>query len=228
MVIGDLESVLRLGPATLVNKDDWEQKHSDTLAHFVQVHRQIAESSWYHSGCRFTMSGGHVTGSNFSDLEAFVYAAVYFRQLLSEKDRLFFDACETYGRFVGNPVKAAWVDAEREGLVAAWSGACFFVPDHSAQTVFDAFLYGSFLLHHIPKARKKHVDAFKAVISGVPRERLLYGLNGSLLAVFNYVAHVAAVVSQDFSSWSNAGLVPAPDLTWHKSLFRVATEGTPG
>jgi hypothetical protein len=221
IILGQPETVLRIGPCILLRAGEWEQGYSDTLAHFLQVQRQIGESSWFKSDCTYTVSGGKVTDRGFPDLESFVYAAVYFRQLCSERDHLFIDACDCYTRFVDSPAKVAWVNAERERFLSSWRKPGLHIKTHTTEELFHAFLYGAYLLHSIPMAREKHKNAFKAIIAGYSREQVQFELHGSLRQLFNHVANVAVVISQDFAQWVATGQVPKPDVMWHKSLFEA-------
>src|SRR5262245_14318868 len=96
IIIGDTGSILRHGPARMKNPSTWTQMDSDIIAHFIQVHGQIAKSRWARAKVSFTKQGETLTNAEFPEFEDFVYAAVYFRQLILKKDQLLNDAIERY------------------------------------------------------------------------------------------------------------------------------------
>lgn len=223
IVAGDPHTVLQLGPAGLRPDGAWTQQDSDTLCHFFQVHGQIARSSWLEQECRISDSGGRPAG-RFPELESFVYAAVYFRQLFSGKDRLFSDACERYVRVVDSRSKAAWIHREKESALANWRSPGLFITSYSTEAVFDAMLYGTHLLHSLPRTWKEHREAFRDILANTPRERMLFELHASLREMLNHVSNVSIVMFQDFSRWLSCGIVPAPDVMWHESVFAAGGE----
>ncbi|MFQ5734807.1 MAG: hypothetical protein ACE5KM_22975 [Planctomycetaceae bacterium] len=225
IVLGEPKTVLSLGPAELRATADWHQDDSDTLAHFIQVHWQIAESSWLKDDCNFTSCGDN-TGGRFPDLESFVFVAVYFRQLFSDRDHLFSDACECYVRAVDSPVKAAWVNKEKERCLSAWNEPGLFINNHSREEVFNAMMYGAHLLHSLPSTWKRHRDAFRDILANTPRHKMLFEIHGALRTMLNYVNDVAVVAYQDFAHWLDKGDAPAPDVMWHESVF-VSETGDP-
>ncbi|MGD9855845.1 MAG: hypothetical protein AB7U20_12945 [Planctomycetaceae bacterium] len=210
--------MLQLGPVGLKSSAGWTQEDSDTLAHFIQVHAQISRSSWRKQKVTFNSCGEETSGT-FPDLESFVYVAVYFRQLFSDKDRLFEDACDRYIRAVDSPVKAAWIHKEREAGLNHWASPGWMVPTHTTEDLFNAMLYGAHLVHSLPTTWKKYRDAFRDIMNNTPREKLLFEVHGSLLTALNYVAGAAAVMYQDFAEWLHTGSAPLPDIMWHESVF---------
>jgi hypothetical protein len=72
----------------LQDRGDWTQVDSDVPAHFIQVNRQIRGSRWYAVKNRFKMQGDQLLEAECPDLEQFVFAAVYFRQLFAKGDQL--------------------------------------------------------------------------------------------------------------------------------------------
>ena len=66
IVFGDPRTILRLPPAGMKSPASWTLTHSDTVAHFIQVHAQIAQSRWY--AADVTMYGANFQpGSPYAD-----------------------------------------------------------------------------------------------------------------------------------------------------------------
>lgn len=221
IIIGDARSVLRIGPVPLKHRGDWHQRDSDLFAHFIQVNRQISKSRWSAAECRFKRQGGRLLEASFPDIEEFVYAAVYFRQLFSRSrsDQLLRNVCERYQHFVSHAGKSIWVAKEQESFAQVLSRPTFMLPDYSAEALVEAFMYGASIFHGIPNEQCPKRKNFRKIIADHDRELVLYALHTSLKQLQNHVSAIAAVVYQDFSNWIPDNNLPLPDVMWHHNLF---------
>src|SRR5579862_4971380 len=219
IALGDVRTVLRLPPSPFNNRNGWAQKKSDILAHFLQVSALLSNSSWMKSPCTFTIQGDKVLKSQFASGEAFVYAAVYFRQLYAD-DSLFLEACRIYQEHSGDPAKVFWVKEELESFRRTLAGDCIFsairIP---LRDLIDAFLYGALLFHGPNKAFKIHRRLFQSVITGHLREEILYSLNMGMTGLCSHASGVAMVLHKDMAHWQHSGWIPAPNVWWHSRLF---------
>jgi len=223
VILGNVRSVLQLGPSSLRNKGRWEQKHSDTLAHFLQVHGQIANSSWLKEKCNLKIIGDNIE-SEVPSLEQLIYVSVYFRQLYSERDRLFKDACDTYMNFVENEAKQQWVMYEKKCFLGGLNGPPMFPPGGkvSSKEIIEVFLYGALIIHSNKSNREADKEKrrfFKKLLGEWGKEKLVFSLNGCLKQLYNHVATVAPVIYQDLAYWQRTEKIPAPDIQWHKRVF---------
>lgn len=221
VIVGDANSVLRMGPVALKNRGDWQQRDSDLFAHFIQVNRQISKSRWSAADCRFRRQGDRLLEASFPDIEEFVYAAVYFRQLFSRSrsDQLFRNVCDRYQHFVQSPVKSIWVAEEHAAFARTISGPVFMLPDYTAEQLIEAFMYGASIFHGIPMEQCPKRQNFRRIIADNDREMVLYALHASLKQLQNHLSGVAAVIYQDFSNWIPDNSLPLPDVMWHHNLF---------
>src|SRR6266568_6962335 len=143
IITGDTRSILQYGPAPMKNQAAWTQMDSDIIAHFLQVQSQIAKSRWRRAKVSFSTQGAKLIEAEFPDFEDFVFAAVYFRQLIAEKDALLDDAVDRYLSFLDCGARHAWIDDERRSFNQKLEGKCFIMlPDHRVRELFDAFMYG--------------------------------------------------------------------------------------
>lgn len=212
------------GPAPMRNIGDWQQRDSDHFAHLIQVSRQISESRWSNSEARFTSQGDKTIDAEFPDIEAFVYAAVYFRQLCTRPDSLFENVSDRYMHFVDYPGKLCWVAQEKERFLNAWRSPAFMLPEFTIEQLLRAFMYGASILHSIPHDRSDSKKHFHQLVANYERAKVLYALNSALKQLQNHVSALAAVVYQDFAHWLNRYSLPLPDVIWHFSLFHCQTE----
>lgn len=220
VIVGDPSTVLRLGPAEMKNHEQWGQFDSDIFAHFLQIHKQLVESQWSESDCRFGTQGGEVTDSSFPALEDFVFAAVYFRQFTAHKDKLLDEVVDRYCRFCSCQKRNSWVKKEQEEFQNVLSGDAFFLDGHSVQDVFDAFLYGAALVHKSPHLRSADRARFLELYDNTsPREKLFYSLHMSLKSLLRHIENVAIVLHRDFAYWLNEYDLPRPDVRWHDRLL---------
>src|SRR5579872_615317 len=221
IILGDVNCVLRLPKAPLRDRSDWTQLDSDILAHLIQVQSQIHHSRWNKADIRFESQGGQVLDHSFPPFEDFVFAAVYIRQLIAEKDRLLEDAVTRYCKFVECQVRPAWVMHELESFKNILTRDAFMLPGYTAREVFDAFIYGAGLLHKIPKEADAKRKRFLELYDKQPRYRLLYSLNGSMRMLMNHVGSITMVIYRDYSHWLQDYSLPLPDTRWHARLFDI-------
>lgn len=224
IILGELDGIRRLPKAPLRNPANWTQMDSDILAHLIQVQSQIHHSRWNKSDIRFTVQGGELQNNSFPEFEDFVFAAVYFRQLIARKDSLLKDAVTRYCRFVDCQIRPAWVQHELKSFNNALKRDAFMMPGYSLRDLFDAFMYGAALMHKIPSVGDPKRQRFLDIFDKQPRHRLLYSLNSSLKVLMNYVGNVTVVIYRDYSHWLNDYCLPRPDTRWHNKLFEIKSD----
>jgi hypothetical protein len=156
--------------------------------------------------------------------EQFVYAAVYFRQLMLKKDSLLTDAAERYCGHTACPVRQFWINHEvqqfRSGLAAA--PVLLQVEGLTLSKLFDAFLYGAGLIHIFRDVGNEDRKLFLSLYDDRPnRAKLLYALNTGLRLLLIPVGNVALIIEQDFGDWLNRHSLARPDVRWHDRLFDV-------
>jgi len=227
IVKGDLGTVLRLPPSAFIKRQDWTQKKSDIVAHFIQVSGQISRSTWAKSPCTFTVQGGKVLKSEFASTEAFVYAAVYFRQLYAE-DKLMSQACDIYANHAGDTQKVVWIRNELTTFNSTLAGGCIFYRDLPLRDLMDAFLYGALIMHGPNKASRKHRQRFQSIITNSPREEVLFELYNGLKSLSACASKVASVLYRDIAHWQQNEWIPAPEVWWHYELFGTAIPESTG
>jgi hypothetical protein len=220
IIAGNFKSVLQLGPSPMRNKDAWQQKDSDTLAHFLQVNRQIAKSRWLKEKCTLT-SKGSKTDSQVPSFESLVYVSIYFRQLFPDDDKLFSAACNTYKRYVANEAKIIWVKCEKKSFLAILKEKPLFAStaEGTNANLIDAFLYGALLFHTVEKVETHKRTMFKTLLKDLGRDKLVFSLNACLRQLYNHVGAVAPVIHQDFAHWQNHENIPRPDILWQEQIF---------
>jgi hypothetical protein len=228
IILGDPNGILRLPKAGLRNPGDWTQLDSDTIAHLIQVQRQIQQSRWNKADVRFTTQGGKLLDHAFPEFEDFVYAAVYLRQLIAKKDSLLEDTAKRYCRFVDCQIRPAWVQHELAAFKRTLDGPTFMLPGYTVRELFDAFMYGAALLHKIPDVGDAKRQRFLDIYDKQPRHTVMYALHMSLKTLMNPVGGVVAVVYRDYSHWLHDYGLPLPDTRWHDRLFQIKADAEPG
>jgi hypothetical protein len=221
IILGDPNSVLRLPKASLLNSIDWTQLNSDILAHLTQVQSQIQRSRWNKAEVRCVLKGGQYLDHSFPEFEDFVYAAVYFRQLIAQNDSLLKDAVTRYCRFVDCQFRPPWVQDELAAFDRGLNAKAFRLPGCTVHELFDAFMYGAVLLHKIPRVGDSKRQRFLDIYDKQPRHIVLYALHMSLKKLMNHVGRVTVVIHRDYSHWLQDYGLPRPDTRWHNKLFEI-------
>jgi hypothetical protein len=221
IIFGEPNGILRMPKAHLRSPSDWTQLDSDIFAHLIQVQSQIRHSRWNKSEVSFTVQGGKLLDYSFPPFEDFVFAAVYFRQLIAQKDSLLEDAVTRYCRFVDCQVRSTWVQHELASFNDALASDLLMVPGYTMRELFDAFIYGAGLMHKIPRVVDRKRQNFLDIYDKQPRHMLLGALNMSLKTLMNYVGKVTVVIRRDYSHWLHDYGLPRPDTRWHNKLFEI-------
>jgi len=206
----------------------WTVTDSDTIAHFIQVHAQIRSSRWYAGDIKFTTQGGQLLEGQFPDLEQFVFAAIYFRQLFAKDDQLLKGAVECYRKFVDCQIRPFWVSKEQESFEAALGGTAWPLTGYTVRELFEAFLYGAGLFHKFPGPNSEKRIQFLRLYDNEQRHTVFFALHGSLRSILNHVGNLAVVIRRDFSHWQNTYSLPLPDVRWHDRLFNLERPLPPG
>lgn len=126
VILGDVDSVLRLSVCDPVNVKDWSEGTANTIAQFLDIVERICNSRWYRRPPVFTFeieSGGDSTkfpsAADSKLLEAVFPNAsetqsvlAYFRQLHGG-DRLLTRTCEAFIRNCGDERKTFWMTEKK-------------------------------------------------------------------------------------------------------------------
>jgi hypothetical protein len=227
IILGEPEGILGLPKAALRSPGGWTQMDSDILAHLIQVHSQIQHSRWNKANVHMTVQGGQVIEHSFPDFEDFVFAAVYFRQLIAKNDSLLKDAVSRYCGFVDCQIRPAWVLHELTAFVSALDGAAFMMPGYTVRELFDSFLYGAALLHKISPVGDAKRKRFLDIYDNQPRHALLYSLNTSLGLLMKPVGNITQVIHRDYTHWLHDYGLPPPETRWHNKLFEIKAPAQP-
>jgi len=219
IVLGDPRGILALAPAGLKNRANWTQADSDVLAHFIQVNQQIRGSRWHATKNTFKIQGDQLLEAECPDLEQFVFAAAYFRQLFAKRDQLIKAAVDCYCKFVDCPIRPSWVRHEEQCFFGALDGTAWPLTGYTVREVFEAFLYGAGLLHRLPGENDDKRKRFLQLHDTEKPHRVLFALNGSLSTLGSSVSKLAVVIYRDYAHWQHTYGLPLPDVRWHDRLF---------
>jgi hypothetical protein len=219
IALGDPKGILALPAAGIKNRADWTQADSDVLAHFIQVNQQIRGSRWHAAKNSFKIQGGQLLEAECPDLEQFVFAAVYFRQLFAKRDQLLKTAVDCYCKFVDCQIRPWWVRHEEQCFNGALDGAAWPLTGYTIREVFEAFLYGAGLLHRLPSENDDKRKRFLQLHDTEQPYRVLFALNGSLSTLGSSVSKLAVVIYRDYAHWQHTYGLPLPDVRWHDRLF---------
>ena len=209
IIMGNPQSVTRLGPAGVKEADQWTVETANTFAQFFQVVDHIAVSRWYQSPASITLVDGRgIVHSAFPSVESALGILLLLRQLYSSdpKDDLLNRACGAYLRHADHLGKSGWVRAEKDGFnehlkrpppLPGMDVSC------STRELLDVFLYGAGLVHSRGKDGRKQ-EGLHAMLRSSPREKLVMAFHASMKCLFSHALKLYPVMKQDFLHWVNA------------------------
>lgn len=227
IIVGNAESVLRLGPVSAVNTNDWSIDKANTIAQFLDVVERIHVSDWYRSP-RFITSLTHKTEESqlleagFPDDEDTMSVLAYFRQLHAA-DKLVTKACEAYIAHAGDGRKQWWVNERKDSFESLIDSPPmpYNTNGRTRRHIIQMFMYGAGLLH----SSSNHGDdaALDAFISQHGKYESVMIFNSCLMDFFRVAATIHPVIHQDFHHWVNTdGLAAAARVTI-QNLFQGFT-----
>ncbi|MCG6157504.1 hypothetical protein [Rubinisphaera margarita] len=228
IIVGDPETVLKLGPVSAVNIRDWTTQRANTIAQFLDVVERIHASEWYRSP-RFVTSLIHkragesrLLEAEFPDDEDTMSVLAYFRQLHAV-DKLVTKACEAYIAHAGDDRKRWWVnERERsfESLIDA-PPAPFNTNGQTRRQIIRMFMYGAGLLH----SSSNHGDdaALDAFISHHGKYQAVMIFNSCLMDFFRVAVTIYPVIRQDYYYWINDDGLASASRTSIPDLFQGFT-----
>jgi hypothetical protein len=231
IIMADPDSVLRLGPVKPRNCEHWSTENADTIAHFLEVVRQICRSRWYclpqllsHAA---EASGAHrLKRAQFPDDESTMSILALIRQFSSNsaKDNLFLRSCNVYLRHCCSPGKQLWFKDCRKTFKSLLDspppGSSL---KESVQDLIKIFLYGAGLMH----SRSDDGDETKLadLIVKYGRADVVMAFHTAMKSVAQVPATVYPVLKQDFDFWlGECGLVEPKRLTITELLASFDSE----
>jgi hypothetical protein len=214
LILGNSESVLRIGPVPAKELGAWEQRHSDLVHQFLRVVERIHASDWSKSrvsiSYRQDAKGGgdiiHRLFPSHSDVEAVL---AWFRQLYSS-DELFTRAVNVYLRHVDDHGKHCWVSRVREHFKDLRKSKPALTPidGYTRAQLIDLIAYGTRVLHH-----QSDYDAetlLADLIAKYGDAELGMAVNASMWDLLGQASLAYHPMKQDFSHWVATGAVLPP------------------
>jgi hypothetical protein len=208
-----------------------KQKDSNILAHFIDVVGLIQRSSWIKH--KLTVGISDPADTSLPTHEAFVFVAVYFRQLLAG-DKLLGNAKNTYGKLSSSPDRVRIVNTESKTVTDAWDAVpqslsiASHVPGQpkvaslpKLSDLFECFMYGAHVFHSHAPDTAASAARLSAHLKNYPPQTLLGHLNGGLKQVVGPLTAISAIVYQDFNALQAQHGLPAPDVYWQNQLFNT-------
>jgi hypothetical protein len=227
---GEPQTILHYGAKPMQRASEWEQRHSDELAQFLDVASIISRSTWRHA--QFKLGLSDPADSDLPPFESLVFVGIYFRQLFGG-DNLFRRAVNIHARFTSSEPRRHWVKWESKAAAKDWDSPPF-VPALSVavggemlvagerpklRELFSAFLYGAYVLHSIGAESEKSAKMLRELLNQYPKNIVLGCLHAGLMQLQNHVNHVAVAVEQDFRLWVHTESLPPPAIHWQQKLF---------
>lgn len=222
VILGNVDSVMRLGPSSLQEDQSLSLDDSHIVFHFVQLMGVIQRGRWWKQGVSYS-SGDGVSSP---DLESTVSALAILRQFFLKRDQSFQRAVDTYLRVVGDPAKALWVGHEREQFdlsldripFGPTTGGDDPLKDMTCIEVIDLFIYGTGLFHR--ESDKNLEDKLMDLRVRTNRELLLFKFHSACREVLQSPRRIAAVLHWEFANWIASGSCPPPNRIIVENLFK--------
>ncbi|WP_232536159.1 hypothetical protein [Lacipirellula parvula] len=222
IIMGNVTSVLRLGPSEMLVPEEWGIQESNDVMHFLQLITLIQKGRWWNSKPKLSWSGKGPYRLQLGDIECFTAVFPLIRQLLLRRDDVFRGIANLYSKHVDSDSKRAWMHYEIDRFSGSLAGDWRFPPIKelcgvSNEDLLDALIYGSGLIHRA--SNKKMEDELARISQLCARETLMFAFDATCRHILEAPFNIAPLVHHEFSNWLSRGLCPAPTRVVLKWLF---------
>jgi hypothetical protein len=246
VLLGKPESVLRFGPTKMNNTTQWSVEKANTIAHFLEVVKYLAESKWIRTGVSYqqTFRGGTLfqpailgpTGPepgttskplNFKrpDLYTINAILVLIRQLVPS-DALFKRAYEIYTHHCADQGRLIFAQHEQQLFDQTLvEEPMLFAHGYTGDDILRLFFY-EFGLMHRPKPSQ--TEKFRKMIEAQGRERTFMAFHSTLHRLTASGMNLARIVAQDFQSWIDVEKQTPPNRVSFDDILRDDAPPEPG
>jgi hypothetical protein len=220
IIFGNVESVLRFGPAGLQQLDKWTASKANNIAHFLRIVERVALSEWYRSPLSAEYAVDHV-GANFPSSNQLINwkhprvgalreVLLSLRQLYSEDD-VFNFACNDYRQHVAHDGKRFWVK-DRKTLfnkVLSEPPGMMKIEGYSVREILDLVMYGSNEVHR--ESERNLEQPFKDAVTKYGEHHVYMSFAGAGRDLLGLAIQCYHVIKQDFDHWLTLEGVAGPD-----------------
>jgi predicted nucleotidyltransferase len=223
VILGNVSSILRLGPSGMLNAGDWTVENSNDFVHFIQVVGILQRSRWWRDSPKLSWTGNDGSHSlENPDLETTTAALALIRQFLLHRDDIFRRATELYLKFVDDGMKQAWVKHELDQFEAHLKGSWRMpqateLSGFTNEELIDVVVYGTGLFHR--KSNSNLEDRLMQLTTTCPRETLMFAFDMACRLMLNHPFTAAPLFYREFAHWSNTGICPRPTRVVTPRLF---------
>ena len=208
VVLFDAESMVQIGPCPICAREKWTVDKANILFNFIQVVRIIWRSSWARKKISITTNFDNDKKTNitcdFPAVESMCAVLTLFRQLYAS-DALMDRACRIYMEHSSNEIKKQWVEDCLQNFDKTLNGYPLLfneLKDCTVKLLFDAFLYGTGVVHSPGSINHKNRDKLSELVKQYGREKVIMAVNESFWMVFGCAVNVFHVAKQDYEHWT--------------------------
>jgi hypothetical protein len=207
LVLGDIDSVLRIGPTPMRCRDAWCSDAANVLAQYLDVVRQIFAVAWFREPLTISYlkenEQGKLVGQCFPELSLVRSVAPLLRQLYSTSsaDNLLQRTHRMYAQFCSDEGKRIWLDYDLQQYTRFLASPPFLMQEcgKSTRELLDMIMYGTKLMHATSymNAESDLQDFFD---THTP-QKAKFELHQALKGLANHSVGLFHVVRQDFEHW---------------------------
>jgi len=216
------QSVLRLGPSPVANRDQWTVEKANAISHFLQLMNRIGQSGWLKGPLSIKSVGSCVIEVAHPNAEMTTSALAAIRQLLMKRDDVLNHACKAYIDHIAHEGRRAWVSDIHQSFNAFLESKCQYglqsiLSEYTTRQVIDIFTYGSGLFH-----RESNHDCesdLASLIAQHGRERLIIAFNSTCREILQYGFFLAPAMWQDVTQWIRSEGCVGPNRPQVTDLF---------
>jgi hypothetical protein len=228
IIIGDPNSVLKLGATVPKNPDQWDLKKANTISQYLDIVSLIGGSEWIKITPSLSFKAKNsdsreLLESQSSDHYALMSVIAFFRQLYASGDKLFSNAVDVYLDHCNDIGKALWINERKQTFCDLVDSKPVSLPplpntEKTRKEIIEIFMYGAGLLHSnsIHEIKGEYLAEF---IEAHGKHESAVILNYCLLELWNVVVLSYYVIKQDFEYWIEECEMASPTRFQISELF---------
>lgn len=224
IILGNVNSVLRLGPSAMHRQAEWKLETANAIAHFLQLVEIIGTGPLARTEVSISTPGGFGASEWINDFSCPDLSSVYsfllpIRQLYSE-DHAFGHAINAYLRHVADERKKAWIGEVRKSFNKYLESTPhpFMIDNLTVRQMLEVVMYGAGLIHYA-KSDPQLKQRFREVISHNHRETIIFAFLMCCHHLYCFAAQAYYVLLQDFRHWTDHERHQKPDIIFLQGLF---------
>lgn len=211
ILVGDLQSVYRLGPSVMNNTNEWTSKCADKMSIFLHLMENIFESKWLENKVLLNVNLDKF--ESYPRKQEIISLLCWMRQLVASNDEIFNKAINFYIKHLPAGSKRMWIEHEKERFNKNCKCETFLfgIKDYSNLDIIKLFIYGALCIPHSESTNTKHSnEAYKNLLQVYGENHLKMAFDLACRTLLSHMINIYWLLKRDYQCWiASLGIPPS-------------------